>query len=695
MRQKELRSWSENLTPALAGALSKALNEKVQIVNPQAGLYQQTGFRDVTYPNEFRQRKDYVGVFFAALNVRANMIAHFMQELYVERKIGQHEYEEVEFTHPWVELLSDVSPYYDDATLWKWMSLNIDLTGRADFINEFDDRGRLTGMIPLFKEFGVAEAIPGINGQIRGWSLYKSSGEILPVQREAITRIGNVNPLNPFQNYSLIEAARFDLEEDAEMRESRVRSSRDGGFRADMLTTTQDLDSTQVQDVTAAYKKFLGKKGEGKLAVLPSGLQPQKLINSRDLQYIEGKNQTKENILFITGVPKGVFESATTRATAEAARYQLIDGTIAPGVRSYASQLTKQLEVIFNSNPGVLKIRPPEMIPLDPDFSLREMEVKLRTGVWMINEQRRKDGNDEVEGGDVPLVAMSQRPLNEIVRQPEAQLEPTRTAQTRDNIRTIKWRAVDQKKKRQASMMSPVLQQWYDEIQSEIARTIRDKQTRTVDEIFTVPFDSVQALERLYELVTPEVARTLREGFQNVMSEAGLTGLDFSLEYPSSRRALEAILRNQAGVADTLLERTGNLIRDGIKQGKSNRELLSDVGQYFGDIEGSKQTIVNSIATAAWESGQQVAYNEAGITHESWLSSRDERVRDTHFDADGQRIPINETFTVGGSSLRYPADPDGPTGETIGCRCSTLPELDDTERATLQNKINMRKLRKN
>ncbi len=49
-----------------------------------------------------------------------------------------------------------------------------------------------------------------------------------------------------------------------------------------------------------------------------------------------------------------------------------------------------------------------------------------------------------------------------------------------------------------------------------------------------------------------------------------------------------------------------------------------------------------------------------------------DRTRPTHRDADGQRIPVDGTFSVGTASLRFPLDPLGPPQETIQCRCTAI-----------------------
>ena len=44
----------------------------------------------------------------------------------------------------------------------------------------------------------------------------------------------------------------------------------------------------------------------------------------------------------------------------------------------------------------------------------------------------------------------------------------------------------------------------------------------------------------------------------------------------------------------------------------------------------------------------------------TWVTARDERVRETHRDAGGQVRGIDEPFIVGGAQLRYPGDSQGP-----------------------------------
>ncbi len=66
-----------------------------------------------------------------------------------------------------------------------------------------------------------------------------------------------------------------------------------------------------------------------------------------------------------------------------------------------------------------------------------------------------------------------------------------------------------------------------------------------------------------------------------------------------------------------------------------------------------------------------------------WSTSGDERTRMDHAIAEGQRVPMNQPFRVGGYLLRYPGDSSlgAPASQTIQCRCRSRTDIDFLGRA--------------
>lgn len=62
-------------------------------------------------------------------------------------------------------------------------------------------------------------------------------------------------------------------------------------------------------------------------------------------------------------------------------------------------------------------------------------------------------------------------------------------------------------------------------------------------------------------------------------------------------------------------------------------------------------------------------FAEGIIVHNSTL---DDRTRPDHADADGQVVPLDEPFIVGGDELMQPGDPNGPLDQILNCRCVAL-----------------------
>lgn len=84
---------------------------------------------------------------------------------------------------------------------------------------------------------------------------------------------------------------------------------------------------------------------------------------------------------------------------------------------------------------------------------------------------------------------------------------------------------------------------------------------------------------------------------------------------------------------------------------------------------------IGALNAGRMEAFRAVAELEPDIVFEKlWLATDDTKVRETHGPrgADGQRVPLDRPFIVGGFELQFPGDPMGPPQEVIQCRCVPL-----------------------
>lgn len=85
------------------------------------------------------------------------------------------------------------------------------------------------------------------------------------------------------------------------------------------------------------------------------------------------------------------------------------------------------------------------------------------------------------------------------------------------------------------------------------------------------------------------------------------------------------------------------------------------------------RTEVNAIGNLA---AMDAAYRR-GERFKTWKTFGDLKVRPTHKAANGQRVPLDMPFTVGGYQMMFPNDSSlgAPVGEVVNCRC--VMEFDD------------------
>lgn len=125
-----------------------------------------------------------------------------------------------------------------------------------------------------------------------------------------------------------------------------------------------------------------------------------------------------------------------------------------------------------------------------------------------------------------------------------------------------------------------------------------------------------------------------------------------------------------------ILDSTRQIIRRSLLRGHDENEpprvLAKRIREETGGEIGKRRavTIARTETGVAASVGADAAAEATGLQLDKvWNSTHDARVRPDHAKADGQRVRMEHTFTVGGVAMRYPRDPKGPANQTINCRC--------------------------
>jgi SPP1 gp7 family putative phage head morphogenesis protein len=124
------------------------------------------------------------------------------------------------------------------------------------------------------------------------------------------------------------------------------------------------------------------------------------------------------------------------------------------------------------------------------------------------------------------------------------------------------------------------------------------------------------------------------------------------------------------GIADDIHKEIMSIIELGMTDRLGSEAIAEKIREKFNQISnGRAKTIARTETGAAYGYSREEAMKAAGIGFKEWLATQDDRCRATHLAADGQIVPMDQPFDVGGAALMYPCDPDGPPEEIINCRC--------------------------
>lgn len=192
---------------------------------------------------------------------------------------------------------------------------------------------------------------------------------------------------------------------------------------------------------------------------------------------------------------------------------------------------------------------------------------------------------------------------------------------------------------------------------------------------------------RVYQMLLPfyeqAFLRSAKE-FDSAVRKASpsFNGRNESAGAAYKRMANEWASKRSQEISEYTQKRVGKVIADGVADGLSYDDIGRQVKERMGgSVSASRAlTIARTESHSALQSGSLETAKLSGVIgKKQWVSTRDGRERDSHSEANGQVVGIDEPFIVGDSELDFPGDPSGPPEEVINCRCVVQYILEDED----------------
>ncbi|GGL55091.1 phage head morphogenesis protein [Halocalculus aciditolerans] len=157
--------------------------------------------------------------------------------------------------------------------------------------------------------------------------------------------------------------------------------------------------------------------------------------------------------------------------------------------------------------------------------------------------------------------------------------------------------------------------------------------------------------------------------------------LDISMDLTRDEviRVLES---NALAMSEATTQRIVGDLSEALARGYREGMSIPDIAdvledEVFEDMRGwESERIARTNVVSGSNKGATEAYRDSGAVGKEWVATSGPRTRKTHREADGQVVPIDGTFVVGGAQADHPGDASLPLDELINCRCTVAPVRD-------------------
>jgi|6_EtaG_2_1085325.scaffolds.fasta_scaffold00063_69 HK97 family phage portal protein len=303
--------------------------------------------------------------------------------------------------HPFLLLMQNVNAFINRFDLWELTQIYLELTGDAFWYIADDPTLKIPRQIWVLPSQNMK--IVTDDKTFVGGYVYDMGTIKIPFDIHEIVHFKFGSPTSMFYGYSPLVAVRKTFVIDQQGQAFEEALLKNNAAPEGVLSTEQELDEEEFERIRKLWKaRYSGFGRQGKTVVLSSGLKYEKIAFSpKELAFEKGKKYNREMIAAAFGVPMSkIVTENVNKANAEAGERQWIKDTIEPRLTRIEEKLNEQVIPRYDEN---LFVAYDDLLPEDTELKIKQRESRLKYFYSSINQERKKDGLDDVSWGDLPL----------------------------------------------------------------------------------------------------------------------------------------------------------------------------------------------------------------------------------------------------------------------------------------------------
>jgi len=583
------------------------------------------------------------------------------------------------FEHPMLALMEKPNPYYDGLLLQGATVADYTIDGNAYWQKIRSAAGRVVQL--WWISSSLIEPKWPWNGNVYiSHYEYNPGGlpENIPSEDIVHFRYG-LDPKNVRKGLSPLKSLFrevFTDDEAANMTAALLRNQGIPGIVISPKVGSTNMPAQVGKDIKEWFKESTtgDKRGEplvmsGSTNVEQFGFNPQQMILN------ELRRLPEERISGVLGVPAivaglGAGLARSTFANMQEAREMAYESNIIPTQRVFGSVTKRQLLSDFEDDVDTWQVA----------YDLSEVRVLQE------DENKKADRVSAMVSGGFITVADAQRETNmpvdetqNIYLRPMMMIEvPAGTKPSPEHtelkseglteeMKAILWKRVDRQRVAWWGPASKQVEPLYEDESDAVAKAIKGK---APDKIAAAAEKAINSLKADWVKMMVKLSTAIVEDFgDETAQDFGATKSDNDIELKWTFDPTDAAIRKWieeeatkdiVTILATNLDDVKRVILAGVDENVGTTQIAKNLRQFYTDRSPFKaMRVARTEVTKASAFGSKEAAKQSGVVKtKTWLSSRDDRVRDEHENLDGETVELDGVFSNG---LEYPSEPM--------CRC--------------------------
>lgn len=308
--------------------------------------------------------------------------------------------------HPWLTMMKKPNAVLKQADLWMYTEMFMGLTGNCYWWKRpgpLDEPGQLWIM-----ETQYVTPVPGksMDQYLLGY-LYQVGVRRVPFAVEDVCHHKYPNPFSMIKGYSPLQGICDSVKTNESMNRYEKALFRNMARPDGVIEMDESLGDPEYKRLKREWDKAMkGEDKQGQVVIMEGGGKYKQIsMTPRELNNLQGRKITKEEIANGYGVPLPLVTADTNLANLRAANEQYMRDTIAPKLMMYEQNINADVIPDYEGGEDLFAAFD-DCVPEDKIMKLKERETNLRCAYTTVNQERAKDGEEPQDGyGDVPLVS--------------------------------------------------------------------------------------------------------------------------------------------------------------------------------------------------------------------------------------------------------------------------------------------------